>query len=166
MAGILPESATERLLREMSKQGRLFDEISGTGELRRYRSPIDDLLERTRNSTLSLAGLHARGGAGDIAMKIAQGLNIPSGSASAPALPRQFETARGGAIRSISDLGPLIRKARKTMKLNQAQFAAHAGVGRRFLSELEGGKPSLEFDKVLACAAAAGIDVFARARSS
>jgi y4mF family transcriptional regulator len=59
----------------------------------------------------------------------------------------------------------MIRKARKAMKLNQTEFAAHAGVGRRFISELEGGKGSLEFDKVLACAAAAGVDIAARSRT-
>jgi y4mF family transcriptional regulator len=70
------------------------------------------------------------------------------------------------AIRSAADLGPLVRKARKAMQMTQNDFAAHAGVGRRFLSELEGGKPSLEFDKVLACAEAAGIEIFSRSRSS
>ena len=164
MAGILPESATDRLLREMRERDRLFEEAAGIGPLRKYRTPIDDILERTRNSALSLTELYARGGAVDTARKIAQGLNLPAGSTSASTSPRQIENAQGSAIRSISDLGPLIRKARKTMKLNQARFAAHAGVGRRFLSELEGGKPSLEFDKVLACAAAAGIDLFARRR--
>ena len=67
-------------------------------------------------------------------------------------------------IKSIADLAPLIRKARKAMKMNQQQFADAAGVGRRFLSELENGKPSLEFDKVLACALAAGIDIVAKPR--
>jgi len=58
----------------------------------------------------------------------------------------------------------MVRDARKAMKMNQAKLAAHAGVGRRFVSELEGGKPSLEFDKVVACAGAAGIDLFAKKR--
>jgi y4mF family transcriptional regulator len=69
-----------------------------------------------------------------------------------------------GPIKSITDLAPLVRKARKSMKMNQQQFADAAGVGRRFLSELENGKPSLEFDKVLACALAAGIDIIAKPR--
>lgn len=67
-------------------------------------------------------------------------------------------------LTSTADLGPLIRRARKQMKMSQQQFADAAGVGRRFLSELENGKPSLEFDKVLACALAAGIDIFAKPR--
>jgi transcriptional regulator with XRE-family HTH domain len=51
------------------------------------------------------------------------------------------------------------------MNMNQSEFAAHAGVGRRFVSELESGKPSLEFDRVMACVQAAGIDLTARLRS-
>jgi y4mF family transcriptional regulator len=68
------------------------------------------------------------------------------------------------ALTSAADLAPLIRKARKRMGMNQQAFADAAGVGRRFLSELENGKPSLEFDKVLACAQAAGIDIMAKPR--
>jgi len=68
------------------------------------------------------------------------------------------------ALQSIAELGKIVRKARKAMKMNQAEFAAHAGVGRRFVSELESGKPSLEFNKVLACAAAAGIDLVVKGR--
>jgi y4mF family transcriptional regulator len=67
-------------------------------------------------------------------------------------------------LKSIAELGLMVREARKAMKMNQAEFAAHAGVGRRFVSELEGGKPSLEFDKVLACAGAAGVDLLAKKR--
>lgn len=70
------------------------------------------------------------------------------------------------AIRSAADLGPLVRKARKAMQMTQNDFAAHAGVGRRFLSELEGGKSSLEFDKVMACAETAGIEILSRSRSN
>src|SRR3546814_9911609 len=53
-------------------------------------------------------------------------------------------------LKSIAELGPMVRDARKAMKMNQAELAAHAGVGRRFVSELEGGEPSLEFNKALA----------------
>ena len=59
-----------------------------------------------------------------------------------------------------------LRRARKAMRMNQAQFAAHAGVGRRFVSELESGKASLEFDRVMACAQAAGVDLVARVRGA
>jgi y4mF family transcriptional regulator len=68
------------------------------------------------------------------------------------------------SLANATSLAPLIRKARKRMGMNQQAFADYAGVGRRFLSELENGKASLEFDKVLACARTAGIDIFAKPR--
>jgi len=52
------------------------------------------------------------------------------------------------------------------MRLSQQQFADLAGVGRRFVSELENGKTTLEFDRVLQACKAAGVDVIARRRQS
>ncbi|MGL4239693.1 MAG: helix-turn-helix transcriptional regulator [Beijerinckiaceae bacterium] len=57
-----------------------------------------------------------------------------------------------------------VRKAREASGKSQADFAALAGVGRRFLSELENGKPTLEIGKVLQVLSAAGIDLYARKR--
>ena len=68
------------------------------------------------------------------------------------------------AITSVHDLGQLIREAREQRKLSQQTFADLAGVGRRFISELENGKATLEFDKVLQVASATGIDLLARRR--
>lgn len=65
-------------------------------------------------------------------------------------------------IVSASDLGGMIRAARKERRLSQQAFADLAGVGRRFLSELENGKPTLELDKALKVAAACGIELVAR----
>ncbi len=72
--------------------------------------------------------------------------------------------APGEPIDSPAALGARIRAARRGMNMNQQRFADLAGVGRRFLSEVEAGKPGAEFGKVLACCAAAGIDLFARTR--
>ncbi len=58
----------------------------------------------------------------------------------------------------------MIRAARKRMKFNQQSFADAAGVGRRFVSELESGKPTLEFDKVMRVCAIAGVELFAAER--
>ncbi|WP_211413303.1 helix-turn-helix domain-containing protein [Agrobacterium tumefaciens] len=66
---------------------------------------------------------------------------------------------------SIHDLGRMVRRRRQRRKQSQQEFADLAGVGRRFLSELENGKPTLEFEKVLQVARAAGISLFARDRS-
>jgi HTH-type transcriptional regulator/antitoxin HipB len=67
-------------------------------------------------------------------------------------------------VEETADLGMLVREARKAMRLTQQEFADLAGVGRRFVSELEGGKASLEFGKVLGVCKAAGIDLLARRR--
>lgn len=53
-------------------------------------------------------------------------------------------------------LGNLIRETRVAQGLRQAQLAAAAGVGLRFLIELEGGKPTAQLGKALAVLAALG----------
>jgi y4mF family transcriptional regulator len=58
----------------------------------------------------------------------------------------------------------LVREVREQRKLSQQGLADLVGVGRRFISELENGKVTLEFDRVLQVAAACGIDVLARRR--
>lgn len=68
----------------------------------------------------------------------------------------------GIEIKSPDDLGLLIRKARERRNQSQQNFADLAGVGRRFVSELENGKATLELGKVLKVMRAAGISIFAR----
>ena len=68
------------------------------------------------------------------------------------------------AVSSTAQLGELVRAARERLDLNQQQLADLAGVGRRFLSELENGKPTSEFGLVLRVCRAVGIDVIARSR--
>ena len=48
------------------------------------------------------------------------------------------------------ELGKTIREARREAGLTQAQVAAAAGVGLRFLIELEAGKPTAQLGKTLA----------------
>lgn len=62
-------------------------------------------------------------------------------------------------LRNVVELGDAIRRARKSKGLTQQNFADLAGVGRRFVSELEQGKQTLEIGKVLKVAAAAGIQL-------
>lgn len=68
-------------------------------------------------------------------------------------------------LTSAATLGELVREQRQNLGFSQQRLADLAGVGRRFVSELENGKPSLEFERVLTCCAALGIDLFARSRS-
>ena len=53
------------------------------------------------------------------------------------------------AIRSTQQLGEAVRAARKHWGLTQPQLALAAGVGVRFIVELEAGKPTLRFEHVL-----------------
>jgi y4mF family transcriptional regulator len=47
-----------------------------------------------------------------------------------------------------SNLAQLIKEKRKKLKLTQVDLAQKAGVGLRFLRELESGKTTLRMDKV------------------
>lgn len=60
-------------------------------------------------------------------------------------------------IGSVADIGERVRQVRLGMNMTQQRFADMAGVGRRFLIELEHGKASLEVGRVLAVCQAAGI---------
>jgi y4mF family transcriptional regulator len=53
------------------------------------------------------------------------------------------------SIRSPQQLGDALRIARKRLGLTQPQIALAAGVGVRFIVELEAGKPTLRLEKVL-----------------
>lgn len=66
---------------------------------------------------------------------------------------------------TTSDLGAAIRQARKAMGLRQDELAAAAGVGLRFLVELERGKPSVQLGKVLQVMDALGLDLGVQPRS-
>ena len=56
--------------------------------------------------------------------------------------------------------GALIRERRKALKMNQSDVALATGVGRRFIIDLEAGKPSTQLGKALVVAAAVGLRVF------
>ena len=53
------------------------------------------------------------------------------------------------SIRSPQQLGDALRAARKQLALTQPQLALAAGVGVRFIVELEAGKPTLRLENVL-----------------
>lgn len=53
------------------------------------------------------------------------------------------------SIRSTRQLGRALRAARKHLRLTQPQLALAAGVGVRFIVDLEAGKPTLRLENVL-----------------
>lgn len=52
-------------------------------------------------------------------------------------------------IRTSTQLGQAVRERRKQLGLKQMDAAGLVGVGVRFFSELEKGKPTLEINKVI-----------------
>lgn len=52
-------------------------------------------------------------------------------------------------IQDPDSLGQVVRAARKALGLTQPQLALAAGVGVRFIVELEAGKPTLRFENIL-----------------
>ncbi len=57
---------------------------------------------------------------------------------------------------TVEEIGAVVRQTRVAHGLRQDQLAAAAGVGVRFLVELERGKSTVRFDKVLAVLNALG----------
>ena len=57
-----------------------------------------------------------------------------------------------------SDIAATVKAARRALKLRQVELAAAAGVGLRFLVELEAGKPTVQLDKTLAVLDALGLE--------
>jgi transcriptional regulator with XRE-family HTH domain len=56
--------------------------------------------------------------------------------------------------------GAMVREAREALKLRQEDIVFATGVGRRFIIELEAGKPSCQLGKALVVAAAVGLRPF------
>lgn len=72
---------------------------------------------------------------------------------SAAAVQRKlFNQAKVGRV-SVSDnmtsLGAIVRESRERLGLSQAKLAHEAGVGRRFIADLEGGKETVRMKEVM-----------------
>lgn len=62
-------------------------------------------------------------------------------------------------IQTAKDLGLAIRTQRKSNGLTLTETAGLTNVGVRFLSELENGKPTVRFDKLLHVLSALGLQL-------
>lgn len=63
------------------------------------------------------------------------------------------------SIQSIAEIGKLIHSERKRQKILQQDLADLSGVSLHFLSNLENGKASVEFQKVLLILRSLGIEI-------
>mgnify|MGYP001815540781 CR=1 FL=1 len=69
-----------------------------------------------------------------------------------------------GKIIGTEDLGRCVRARRKAQGATQAEFASLCGVGIRFISELENGKPTMELGKVMQVLKCLGLEVSIKPR--
>ncbi len=64
-----------------------------------------------------------------------------------------------GNITSAKDVGDIAVQFRKMQQLTQADIAGLGNVGVRFISDLENGKGTVQFDKVMHVLDLLGLDV-------
>jgi y4mF family transcriptional regulator len=71
----------------------------------------------------------------------------------------------GPQLGSAADVGRLVRERRRQAGMSQGELALTAHTGRRFISELEAGKPTVELERVLTILRALEIRLLAEPRS-
>ena len=81
-----------------------------------------------------------------------------------PPIPRPPAPVDFLVLDTPSALGPLVLSLRQARGLSQSELARQCGVGRRFIYDLERGKPTLRFDKVHTVLGALGVTLRAQAR--
>ena len=67
-------------------------------------------------------------------------------------------------VKTTLEVGKILRQKRKSQGLTLEQVAQHCGLSMRFISEVERGKPTAQFGKVLFLLSAVGVDLFANTR--
>ena len=74
--------------------------------------------------------------------------------------PRPISDVEDGARAQARQFGQLVRERREAMHMRQDDLALATGVGRRFILELENGKPTCQLGRALLVAAAVGLRPF------
>ncbi|MCA9677163.1 MAG: helix-turn-helix transcriptional regulator [Myxococcales bacterium] len=67
-------------------------------------------------------------------------------------------------VSSVDDLGAVVRSSRRSAGVDQATAAGLAGVGARFLGDLERGKPNLRLGLVLQVLDRLGLELWVAPR--
>ena len=76
------------------------------------------------------------------------------------------EGSTESVVRSSVTLGAVVRARRKRLALRQLDLAGLGRTGNRFIVELEGGKPTLQLQKVLDVVDLLGLELVVRAKQS
>ena len=74
--------------------------------------------------------------------------------------------AVSAVIRSAAEFGRTVRDRRRDLGLTQEELAARCGVGKRFIVDLEAGKPTSQLGKALTAASEVGIALADAGRQS
>lgn len=69
-------------------------------------------------------------------------------------------------IKTTQGLGQLMRQARKSQGLTQEQLASVAGVGRRFVLDLESGKETCHLGKSLRVLTMLGLELYLKQKEN
>ena len=62
-------------------------------------------------------------------------------------------------IRKMDDVADIVRRTRKSQKISQTVLSQASNVGLRFVGDIERGKPTIQFDKLMAVLTSLGIAV-------
>lgn len=62
-------------------------------------------------------------------------------------------------VAEMKQIGEIVRKIRKSQKVSQTVLSQASNVGLRFVGDIERGKPSVQFDKLMAVLTSLGIAV-------
>lgn len=67
-------------------------------------------------------------------------------------------------VKSVRELGSLIRQVRKSQRLTQEDLSGLAGFGNRFIIDLERGKETVQAQKVIDLLGLLGLELVIRKR--
>lgn len=74
-------------------------------------------------------------------------------------MPNSLEKRYPLKIKSTADLGKFVRSERTSQNMTQTDILGLANTGNRFIIELEQGKPTVQFQKVLDVLDALGLEL-------
>lgn len=66
------------------------------------------------------------------------------------------------AVRSMDELGKLVREVRKGQEMTQEEVSGLAGLGNRFMIDLERGKETMQMQKVIDVLRLLGLELVIR----
>ena len=72
----------------------------------------------------------------------------------------------GLCVSTVGDLAALVHRQRRNLGISQSELAQRAVVGRRFVSEFEGGKVTVRLDEVLKVLAACELALIGQRKSA